>query len=102
MVQNLPPISSVLEQGKIIIMLSLGSTKSDPVTSFRYTDSTISLLLIQNSKPLAISSVIVQPGLCWTWSEPKLMVFSHSHIDSNKSHTNISLFSVSGKHAREI
>ena len=100
MVQNLPPISSVLGQGKIIIMLSLGATKSDPVISFRYTDSTISLLLIQNFKPLAISSVIVQPGLCWTWSEPKLMVFSH--IDSNKSHTNISLFSVSGKHAREI
>ena len=47
----------------------LGNRESDQRICIRYTDSTIPLLLKSEiSSPLP-SSVIVQPGLCQTWSE---------------------------------
>ena len=55
----------------------LGSNcEADQRLCFRYTDSTIPLLSKFNISSLEPSSVTVQPGLCPTWSEPKLLVFS--------------------------
>ena len=46
-----------------------GNREGDQRLFFRYTDSIIPLLPKSKiSSPLP-SSVIVQPGLCWTWSE---------------------------------
>ena len=50
--------------------------EADQRLCFRYTDSKLPLLSkskISSLKP----SVTVQLGLCWTWSEPKLL-FSHA------------------------
>ena len=43
--------------------------EADQRLCFRYTDSTISLLPNYEISSLQSSSVVVQPGLCWTWSE---------------------------------
>ena len=48
---------------------------ADRCLCFRHTDSTIPLLLISKVSSLQLYSVTVQPGLCQTWSEPKLLVF---------------------------
>ena len=42
---------------------------------FRYTVSTNPLLLISKISSFYPFSLTVQPGLCWTWSEHKLLVF---------------------------
>ena len=47
----------------------------------RYADSTIPLLSKSKISSLLPSSVTIQLGLCRTWSEPKLLVFSRT--DSN-------------------
>ena len=44
---------------------------------FCYTDSTFPLLPKYGISSLYASSVIAQPGLCWTWSETPKTVFSH-------------------------
>ena len=52
-----------------------GDREADQRLCFRYTDSTISLLLksvISSFKP---ASVTVQPGLCQTWSEHQIVGF---------------------------
>ena len=46
-----------------------GSSEADQRLCFRYTDSTIPLLSKYEISSLKTSSVVVQPGLCWTWSE---------------------------------
>ena len=46
-----------------------GNREADERLCFRYTDSTIPLLLKSKISSLQPSSVAVQPGLCWTWSE---------------------------------
>ena len=48
--------------------------EADQRFCFRHTDSMIPLIKseISSSKP----SLIAQAGLCQTWSEPKLLVFS--------------------------
>ena len=58
----------------------LGSSncEADQRLCFRYTDSTIHRLSKSKISTLYPSSVTVQPGLCRTWSEPKLMVFSRT------------------------
>ena len=43
--------------------------EADQRLCFRYTDSTIPLLPKSGISGLEPSSVVVQPGLCWTWSE---------------------------------
>ena len=50
---------------------------------FRYTDSTIPLLPKSEISSFYPSSVSVQPGLCRTWSEPKLLVFSRTGSTEN-------------------
>ena len=46
-----------------------GDREADQRLCFRYTDSTIPLLLKSEISSLYPSSVVVQPGLCRTWSE---------------------------------
>ena len=50
--------------------------EADQRLCFRYTDSTIPLLLKSEISSFQLASVTVQPGLCQTWSELKLLVFS--------------------------
>ena len=45
---------------------------------FCYTDSTVPLLLKSDISSFWPASVIVQAGLCHTWSEPKLLVLSRT------------------------
>ena len=49
--------------------------KADQCLRFRYTDSTIALLLKYEISSFLPSSVTVQPGLCWTWSETQIVGF---------------------------
>ena len=46
-----------------------GNREADQRLCFRYTDSTIPLLPKYEISSLQPSSVVVQPGLCGTWSE---------------------------------
>ena len=50
--------------------------EADQRLCFRHTDRTIHLLSKSKISGLYLSSVTVQAGLCWTWSEPKLLFFS--------------------------
>ena len=52
--------------------------EADQRLCFRYTDSTIPLLSKSKISSLYPSSVAEQLSLCRTWSEPKLLVFSHT------------------------
>ena len=75
--------------------------KADQRLCFRLMDSTIPLLYkSKNFQPL--SSVTVQPGLCWVWSEPTLLFFSctgsnymHRFTSSSRSRITMSDNSVS-------
>ena len=53
-----------------------GNGEADQRLCFRYIDSTIPLLSKSEISSLLPSSVVVQPGLCRTWSETRLLVFS--------------------------
>ena len=46
-----------------------GNREADQRLCFRHTDSTIPLLPKSEISSLLPSSVVVQPGLCRTWSE---------------------------------
>ena len=46
-----------------------GNREADQCLCFRYTDSTIPLLPKSEVSSVQPSSVVVQPGLCGTWSE---------------------------------
>ena len=50
--------------------------EADQHLCFRYIDSTIPLLSKSEISSLQPSSVAVQPGLCWTRSESRMLVFS--------------------------
>ena len=52
--------------------------EADQRLCFRYTDSTIPLLPKPEITSFYRSSVTAQIGLCQTWSEPKLLVFSRT------------------------
>ena len=52
--------------------------EADQRLCFRYTDKTIPLLSNSKISSLLLSSVTAQPGLCRTWSEPKVLVFSRT------------------------
>ena len=60
--------------------------EADQCLCFRYTESTIPLLSKSKISNLLPSSVTVQPGLCRTWSETKLLVFSRtgSYVKAHK------------------
>ena len=55
-----------------------GNREADQRLCFRYSDSTFPPLLIPKFSRFWVSSVTVQAGLCRTWSEPKLLVFSRT------------------------
>ena len=46
-----------------------GSRAADQRLYFHFMDSTIPLLPKSEISSLSPSSVVVQPSLCWTWSE---------------------------------
>ena len=50
--------------------------EADQRLCFCYMDSTIPFLSKSKISSFSPSSVTVQPGLCQTWLEPKLLVFS--------------------------
>ena len=77
--------------------------EADQRLCLRYSDSTIPLLLKYKISSLYPSSVTVQAGLCQTWSEPKLLVFSrtgsnYSYVSSTVYH----LISLIFKHSVEL
>ena len=53
-----------------------GNREADQRLCFRYIDRTIHLLSILKISCLYPSSVAVQPGLCRTMSETRMLVFS--------------------------
>ena len=62
--------------------------EADQCLCFRYTDSTIPLLSISKISsllPSSVTSVAVQHGLCRTWSEPELLVFSRTSSNMMES-----------------
>ena len=52
-----------------------GNSEADQRLCFRYTDSTIPLLLKLEISSFLLFSVLVQAGLCLTCSETTLLVF---------------------------
>ena len=52
-----------------------GDREADQRLCFRYTDSTFPPLLIPKFSRFWVSSVTVQAGLCWTWSETQIVGF---------------------------
>ena len=66
-----------------------GNREADQRLCFRYLDSIIPLLSKSEISSLWPSSVAVQPGLCRTRSETRMLVFSHrgSYISSDKAKT---------------
>ena len=63
-----------------------GNREADQRLCFRYTDSTFPPLLIPKFSRFWVSSVTVQAGLCWTWSETQIVGFvMHRLIIDNKS-----------------
>ena len=52
-----------------------GNREADQRLCFRYTDSTVPPLLIPKFSRFWVSSVTVQAGLCWTWSETQIVGF---------------------------
>ena len=55
-----------------------GNLEADQRLCFRYTDSTIPLLHKSEISSVQPSSVVVQPGLCRTWSETPKTGFYHN------------------------
>ena len=64
-----------------------GNRKADQRLCLRYLDSTIPLSPKYKILILQLSPVAVQPALCQTWSESKLLVFSRSGSCLNVLHT---------------
>ena len=58
-----------------------GNRKADQRLCFRYSDSTIPLLLKSEISSFLLFSVLVQPGLCRTCSETTLLVFPREGSD---------------------
>ena len=52
-----------------------GNREADQRLCFRYRDSTFPPLLIPKFSRFWVSSVTVQAGLCWTWSETQIVGF---------------------------
>ena len=58
-----------------------GNREADQRLCFRYTDTTIPLLSKYEISSLWQSSVAVQPGLCWTWSETPKTCFLTTRLN---------------------
>ena len=52
-----------------------GNREADQRLCFHYTDSMFPPLLIPKLSRFWVSSVNVQAGLCWTWSETQIVGF---------------------------
>ena len=52
-----------------------GNREADQRLCFRYTDSSFPPLHIPKFSRFWVSSVTVQAGLCWTWSETQIVGF---------------------------
>ena len=63
-----------------------GNREADQRLCFRYTDSTFPPLLIPKFSRFWVSSVTVQAGLCWTWSETHIVGFVMHRLNSNNCH----------------
>ena len=61
-----------------------GNREADQRLCFRYTDSTFPPLLIPKFSRFWVSSVTVQAGLCWTWSETQIVGFVMHRLMSMK------------------
>ena len=57
-----------------------GSREADQRLCFRYSDSTLPLLPKSEISILQPSSVVVQPGLCRTWSETRKTGFLRTRL----------------------
>ena len=73
-----------------------GNREADQRLCFRYTDITFPLLSKYKISSLYQSSVTLQPGLCRTWSEPELLVFSRT--GTNESLSGLRIYVVLGNH----
>ena len=62
---------------------SKGTDQLDQRLCFRYTDSTIPLLLKSEISSFYLASLTVQPGLCWTCSKTTLLVFPRGGSNVN-------------------
>ena len=58
-----------MRKSAICICETKDADQADQRLYFRYLDSTISLLPKSEISSLQLSSVVVQPGLCQTWSK---------------------------------
>ena len=63
-----------------------GNREADQRLCFRYTDSTIPLLPKSKISSLQSSSVVVQSGLCRTWSETPKTGFLTMRLNYNSLH----------------
>ena len=63
-----------------------GNREADQRLCFRYTDSTFPPLLIPKFSRFWVSSVTVQAGLCWTWSETQIVGFVMHRLTCNLLH----------------
>ena len=59
--------------------------EADQRLCFLYTDSTIPILPKSEISSLQASSVVVQPSLCWTWSETPKTGFLATRLKYGKS-----------------
>ena len=62
-----------------------GNREADQRLCFRYSDSTIPPLLIPKFSRFWVSSVTVQAGLCWTWSETQIVGFVMHRLICNST-----------------
>ena len=62
-----------------------GNREADQRLCFRCKDSTLPPLLKSKISSFYPSSVTVQPGLCWIWSETTLLVFPRDGSFFSKS-----------------
>ena len=80
-----------------------GNREADQRLCFRYTDSTFPPLLIPKFSRFWVSSVTVQAGLCWTWSETRIvgflmhMLISVTHKKAFTNQFSRNLFSAAGQ-----
>ena len=65
-----------------------GNREADQRLCFRYSDSTIPLLLKSEISSFWLFSVLVQPGLCRTWSETQIVGFVTHRLNYNSWHSN--------------
>ena len=68
-----------------------GNREADQRLCFRYMDSTIPLLPKSEISSLQPYSVVVQPGLCWTWTETRKTGILTTRLKSKASCNSISL-----------